>query len=168
VALTTWFATVQLFAIGVVFLLAARANRERAGSQRAGLFLAGLVFAFLSADEGGGIHERITLIMEERGLDTLLFPGNHGGWIAVYVVAGSIFVLAAGAGETPAQLVFSVDKTPDRRHGPSHEPAASQADRGARRGRTTAARAGTERASGSWTPDSSTAPSNRRVFAERG
>jgi len=96
VALTTWFATVQLFAIGAVFLLAARTNRARDDSLRAVLFLAGLVFVFLSADEGGGIHERITLIMRDRGLDSLLFPGNHGGWIAVYTVAGSIFVLASG------------------------------------------------------------------------
>jgi hypothetical protein len=97
VALTTWFATVQLFAIGAVLLLAAWANEEETThSLSPVLALGGLLFVFLSADEGAGIHERLTPIIEDRGLDALLFPGNHGGWISVYAVGGSILLLTAG------------------------------------------------------------------------
>ena len=53
-------------------------------------------FLFLSADEGGKIHERIDAIMRGRGLDSLLvFPGRQGGWILVYPVFAFLLFLAA-------------------------------------------------------------------------
>lgn len=92
-ALTTWFSTVQLFTIGAVLLLTAwarkRAYKHKDHLPPAVLILGGLLFVFLSADEGGGIHERTTLIIEDRGWDSLLFPGGHGGWISVYAAGGS-------------------------------------------------------------------------------
>ncbi len=96
IALATWFATVQLFAVGAILLLTAWTNNGKNHSLPTILALGGLLFVFLSADEGGSIHERITLFMEERGLDSLLFPGNHGGWISVYAGLGLIFFLLAG------------------------------------------------------------------------
>lgn len=96
VAVTTWFSTVQLFFIGAVLLITARTNKEKDRALSATLALGGLLFVFLSADEGGGIHERISLVIADRELDALLFPGNHGGWISVYAVLASIFLLGAG------------------------------------------------------------------------
>lgn len=96
VAVTTWFATVQLFFIGAVLLITAWTNKEESHALSATLALGGLLFVFLSADEGGAIHERVNLIIEERELDALLFPGDHGGWISVYAVLASVFLLGAG------------------------------------------------------------------------
>lgn len=96
VTLPTWFATVQLFSIGAVFLLTAGANKIEEDSLSAVLALGGLFFLYLSADEGGGIHERITQIVEQRRLTSLLFPDERGGWILVYAMGGAIFLLTAG------------------------------------------------------------------------
>lgn len=84
VALGTWFATVQLFVVGGVLLFATWANK-RDSSLNTVLLLGGLLFIYLSADEGAGIHERITLAMLHHGVDILVpFPGEHGAWILVY------------------------------------------------------------------------------------
>lgn len=96
VAVTTWFSTVQLFLIGVILLIAAWTNREKNHGLSATLALGGLLFVFLSADEGGAIHERVSLVIADRELDALLFPGGHGGWISVYAVLGAVFLLGAG------------------------------------------------------------------------
>ncbi len=96
VAVTTWFSTVQLFFIGAVLLITAWTNKEKTHGLSTTLALGGLLFVFLSADEGGAIHERVGLVIANRELDVFMFSGNHGGWISVYAVLGSLFFLGAG------------------------------------------------------------------------
>lgn len=95
-SLPTWFATVQLFSIGAIFFLTAWRTGGKKHLPSALLLLGGLFFTFLSADEGGIIHERITLVMRGRNLDFLLFPGSYGGWIPVYGVAGLVLASIFG------------------------------------------------------------------------
>jgi hypothetical protein len=94
--LPTWFATVQLFSVGAVLLLAAwRSNRENRFPSIV-LGLGGLLFLFLSADEGGGIHERIAQVIRTEELEPLLFLGGWGSWIPVYALVGLVLSIVTG------------------------------------------------------------------------
>jgi hypothetical protein len=90
-SIPTWFATVQLFAIGAAFLLIAYASKYEDQFPPSLFVLGGLFFVFLSADEGGVIHERVGLALTSIGLGS---PGYL--WILVYIVAGLILLLTAG------------------------------------------------------------------------
>lgn len=94
-SIPSWFSTVQLFLVGLVLLLTARNNRRRDDLPTRLLVSAGLVFVLLSADEGAGIHERITSVMARWGFTALLFRGDHGGWIGIYVAIAVILALMA-------------------------------------------------------------------------
>lgn len=94
-SIPSWFSTVQLFLVGLVLLLTARNNRRRDDLPTLLLVSAGLVFVLLSADEGAGIHERITSVMASWGFTALLFRGDHGGWIGIYVAIAVILALMA-------------------------------------------------------------------------
>lgn len=89
--LGTWFSTIQLFSIGAVLLLTSWANEREDSFPHNVFILIGFVFVYLSADEGGGIHERIEAYVKSSGLDSLLLTGNAGGWISIYAFTGLIF-----------------------------------------------------------------------------
>ena len=94
-SLPSWFSAVQLAALGGAFLLAASANQADSGLPTALLVVMAALGLFLSADEGAGIHERITTAMSDADLDWLLFEGGHGGWVAVYAVLGVLAAVVA-------------------------------------------------------------------------
>ena len=94
-SLPSWFSTVQLAALGGVFVLAAVANQPGSGVPTGLLLVLAAVGCFLSADEGAGIHERITTAMSDAELDWLLFEGGHGGWVVVYAVLGALAAVVA-------------------------------------------------------------------------
>jgi hypothetical protein len=96
VALGTWFATVQLFVIGGVLLFASWINKDDR-SLNPVLLSGGLLFVFLSADEGARIHERITFFMREHDVEVLNpFPGEHGAWILVYAALALLLLPMVG------------------------------------------------------------------------
>ena len=84
----SWFSATQLFATGLVLItisLLAKGDRW----PKNGLFLAaGLAFVFLSADEALAIHESITGFANRHAKWLVLFPGNHGAWIPIYLTLG--------------------------------------------------------------------------------
>lgn len=91
-SLTTWFSVIQLFVIGAVLLLAAANNRRQQDLSNFALIAAGLLFIWLSADEGSQLHERLTYMARHFGLSELSFVGEYGAWIVAYAVLGSIAV----------------------------------------------------------------------------
>lgn len=92
----TWFSSIQLFCIAAVLFAASNDNSQRQYISSKFLVAGSLVFAFLSADEGAGIHERITAEAKRAEASWLLFQGNYGGWIAVYsAIAVTILIVAA-------------------------------------------------------------------------
>ena len=95
-SIPTWFSTIQLFAVGALLFLAAANNRQELYLASAGLYIAGLVFVFLSADEAVQIHENLTYMSRDAGLSELSFIGHWGAWIVAYAVLGLIG-LAFGA-----------------------------------------------------------------------
>lgn len=86
--------SVQLFAIGGLLLLAGFGRRRRHVSP-VWIVLAGLAFLFASADEGAAIHEKITAVVLGLGMTWLLFQGDHGGWIGIYLAVGLIVLFVA-------------------------------------------------------------------------
>lgn len=94
-SLPAWFSAMQLFAVGLLWGLAAYVNRQREQLSSAFLAAVGLGFVFLSADEGSAIHERITLAAKMMGGDALLIR-DHGAWIAIYGTAAVGALLLTG------------------------------------------------------------------------
>lgn len=90
-SLTAWFSTVQLFTVGLVLLLAALANEHEEDVPSIFLAVGGLLFVFLSADEGALIHERFSRIITERAPTLTPIPP----WIIIYGVLGTILFAVA-------------------------------------------------------------------------
>lgn len=86
----TWFSSVQLFTVGGVLLLAAWANQHKEDLPSWVLAAGGVLFFFLSADEGSVIHERISLILSERVPVTFPIPP----WIILYAILGTLVLVA--------------------------------------------------------------------------
>ncbi len=95
-SIPAWFSSVQLFVIGGVLLVASRNNQWEQHLPSSFLAAGGLVFFFLSVDEGAAIHERITHAARSWELDWLLFKGGHGAWITVYSVIALFIAFIAG------------------------------------------------------------------------
>jgi hypothetical protein len=94
VSIPTWFSAIQLFAIGLLLILQARAAKQL----RIYLFILGLGFMFLSMDESAAIHEKIIDSVKRLDVQWLLrltFMGSHRAWMVPYVLVGLV-VLVAG------------------------------------------------------------------------
>lgn len=94
--LPAWYESSKLLLIGIVFLaLAVRplASDARLAPLRrlSGAFA--LLFVYLSADEGGGIHERITGLL--GGLPFVPSIDGNGVWIFLYAAAGLVGLFLA-------------------------------------------------------------------------
>lgn len=96
VSLPTWFSVIQLFVVSALLFIAAMNNRHREYLSNFAVIIAGMIFLWLSADEGAQIHERIEFIARYFGQDWLLYDGRWGAFIAVYFVLGLVG-LALGA-----------------------------------------------------------------------
>ncbi len=85
----TWFSTIQLFAIGQVFLFKGFHLQENV--RRKFLYFIGTVFIFLSADEAAAIHEQLTGLL--RSIAWMpRFSNAQGIWIFIYLVGFLVFV----------------------------------------------------------------------------
>lgn len=81
----TWFSSVQLFSIGIVFLSLRAMMGKCSGS---GLFMAlGVGFLYLSMDEAVVIHETIMCPLKHVSW-VPRFKGDQGVWITVYGLIG--------------------------------------------------------------------------------
>lgn len=89
-SIPAWFSSVQLFLASVALFALSRVDRRR----RWFLVLGSLVFLFLSADEGAGLHESITVVARGHEIGVLreLMIRNHGAWIVPYLLAGVALV----------------------------------------------------------------------------
>jgi hypothetical protein len=94
-SIPAWFSSIQLFMTGSVLLVASLNNRHKHRMPTALLVAGGMLFIFLSADEGAAIHEKLTDVARTLEMDWLLFRGDHGAWIAVYAV---MFLMIAAFG----------------------------------------------------------------------
>lgn len=87
--LPAWFSSIQLLAIGMLFLLLYLKKAFHPSiSSRFVLFIA-MAFIFLSLDEAASVHERVTRILK----DVSWFPsfrGNHGRWVFIYAAVGAL------------------------------------------------------------------------------
>lgn len=90
-SIATWFSSLQLAAVGVLFLILAAKQRQD-GVPRWFLGLGGLGFLFLSADEALMLHESITGALVK--VDWVpRFSGDHGIWIFFYLGLGAALLL---------------------------------------------------------------------------
>jgi hypothetical protein len=90
-SIPTWFSAIQLFAIGLLLLLQARAAKQL----RIYLFILGLGFLFLSVDEAAAIHEKMIDAAKKLNVQWLLlltFKGSHRAWMVPYVLLGLVFL----------------------------------------------------------------------------
>lgn len=93
-SLPAWFSASQLLLTGVVFAAAAY-RREHKVAGPVFLAVCATAFIFLSADEAASIHEKITVVFKD--VEFLpRFSGDHGIWIPLYLLAGSVFLVVTG------------------------------------------------------------------------
>jgi hypothetical protein len=84
-----WFSSMQLFLIGLLFLMSGRNDEKQKIISRAFLYLIGFGFVFLSMDEGAGFHERVSTLLKH--IEWLpRFEGNYGIWMSEYLLAGGV------------------------------------------------------------------------------
>ena len=89
-SIPAWFSSAQLLAAGIVFATRYNLGPHRSVG-RSFFLLWSLALFFLSADEGVGFHEKISIVF--RHVEFLpRFSGNHGIWIPLYAVAGTAFI----------------------------------------------------------------------------
>jgi hypothetical protein len=87
----SWFSSIQLFSIGIVFLCLRAVMGKCPGS---GLFMTlGFGFIYLSLDEAVVIHEMITCPLRHVSW-VPRFQGDHGIWITVYGLVGIWLLIA--------------------------------------------------------------------------
>lgn len=92
VGIVAWLSSVQLFSIGILFLLAYIKNKDAAAFPRRLFLLLGVGFIFLSADESAAIHEKLSQLLRSYNWQ-LTFEGELGGWIPFYLLAGLVLIL---------------------------------------------------------------------------
>ena len=84
-----WFSSMQLFAIGLVFLFVSCLRNFKIFTDKIFFKISGLVFIYFSMDEVAVIHEKITSFL--RKFDFIpRFKGGRGIWIMVYFFIGVI------------------------------------------------------------------------------
>lgn len=88
-----WFSSVQLFLIGLPFLLKSwQLDPDYLPSPRF-LRMVAVGFVFLSADEAASIHEGLTRLLKPVEW-VPRFKGDHGIWVFIYLPIGLILFLA--------------------------------------------------------------------------
>jgi hypothetical protein len=93
VSIPTWFSSIQLFVTGSMLFVASINNQWKQYVSSSFLKAGSLFFIFLSVDESAAIHEKITIIAKKLGIHLILFKGDHGAWIAVYLIIAIVGVL---------------------------------------------------------------------------
>jgi len=85
----TWFSSIQLFLIGIIFFFIARQTDSSHRPSALFLLIVGVGFVFLSADEVSSIHEKLALVARTREW------GGYGAWIPIYLGLCLIFFFTA-------------------------------------------------------------------------
>jgi hypothetical protein len=88
-----WFSSVQLFLIGLIFFLRSRQTGPDHSPSPLFLLMLSAGFIFLSADEAGSIHEKISETFKHVEFMPR-FKGDHGVWVFVYAFISLILFLA--------------------------------------------------------------------------
>jgi len=88
-----WFSSVQLFLIGLLFLLKSRQLDPDHSPSPLFLLMVSAGFIFLSADEMASIHEKLSLVFKHV-VWIPRFKGDHGLWVFIYAIIGLILLLA--------------------------------------------------------------------------
>jgi len=89
-----WFSSIQLFLIGLVFLLRRRKAGRDAPPSRLFLLMGSAGFVFLSADEAALIHEDIGGFLIHHMAWMPRFKGDYGAWVYLYLLIGIALLLA--------------------------------------------------------------------------
>lgn len=90
-SIATWFSSMQLFVVGLLFFLKSRHASAIELPSATFFCILGLGFIFLSIDEAAAIHEKINALLKQ-GAFMPRFKGDHGIWIFVYVLLAGIFL----------------------------------------------------------------------------
>lgn len=80
----SWFSSIQLFLIGLMFFLWGWTRPPGPGPDRWFVMLGAVAFFFLSADEALFIHESLTRALIKYDM-LYRFKGDHGMWIPFYI-----------------------------------------------------------------------------------
>jgi len=88
-----WFSSVQLFLIGLVFVLKGRQSNLDYRPSSLFCLIVGAGFIFLSVDEVAAIHEKITHVLTAIAW-VPRFKGDHGVWIFIYILVGASLCFA--------------------------------------------------------------------------
>ena len=88
-----WFSSVQLFLIGLLFLLKSRQLDPDHSPSPLFLLMVSAGFIFLSADEMASIHEKLSLVFKHVEWIPR-FKEDHGLWVFIYAIIGLILLLA--------------------------------------------------------------------------
>jgi hypothetical protein len=88
-----WFSSVQLFLIGLIFLLRSRQTNPDHSPSPLFFLMVSTGFIFLSVDEVVSIHEKISVIFKHVELMPR-FKGDHGVWVFIYALIGLILFVA--------------------------------------------------------------------------
>jgi hypothetical protein len=88
-----WFSSVQLFLIGLIFLLRNRQTDLDHSPSPLFFLMVSTGFIFLSADEVASVHEKISVTLKHVEYMPR-FKGDHGMWIFIYALICVILFLA--------------------------------------------------------------------------
>jgi len=94
--LPSWFSSMQLFLIGLVFWIKGLQSNYEAPPSTLFLKLIGSGFIYLSADEVSQFHEKIgwrIRLYEDLYNIVPHFKGGHGLWISIYGFIASVLIL---------------------------------------------------------------------------
>ncbi len=80
----TWFSSIQLLGVGLVFLLVSRLRNFTIFADKIFFKISGLAFIYFSMDEVVTIHEKITSSLSKFDFIPQ-FKGNHGIWILEFI-----------------------------------------------------------------------------------
>ncbi|GKS68246.1 hypothetical protein W03_02500 [Nitrosomonas sp. PY1] len=90
-SIATWFSSMQLFVVGLLFFLKSRHANAIELPSATFFCILGLGFIFLSIDEAAAIHEKINAVLKQTAFMPR-FKGDHGIWIYVYVLFAGVLL----------------------------------------------------------------------------
>jgi hypothetical protein len=107
----TWFSSIQLFLIGLIFFLGSRRPTPDPAFSRTFLLFAAAGFMFLSVDEAASIHEQLGGVLNRNVEFMPQFKYGLGSWIFFYLMIGMALCLVCFRVFISAWYYYRTDAT---------------------------------------------------------